>query len=125
LLATPTNLLFFLSLSLFTTTASYSTLGDEGSGNSFEKVLERILSSVNLDHRQDLNAQMSMPLKERDIGEAIKVIDANVTNHMTSTRVSKEHFQFIICGGTAGIGLILRTLRIGNLTVVCYANDLL
>ncbi|RUS17051.1 hypothetical protein BC937DRAFT_90486 [Endogone sp. FLAS-F59071] len=80
-----------------------STSLDQDPGK-LEAVVEQILANAIALQHQETHRRKSMPLKERNITEAIEVINSNVDNSLRRTSVAKEHYQFLVCGGTAGIG---------------------
>ena len=47
-----------------------------------------------------------MPLKDRNLDEAIKVTNSNVINSTHGEPPSKDKYRFLVCGGAPGIGMI-------------------
>lgn len=66
--------------------------------------ITEILRNSKLDIRQTDVITNMMPLKDRDLQKLIDVINNNIRNAMHGKGISKEHYQFLVCGGTAGIG---------------------
>ncbi|RHZ56079.1 hypothetical protein Glove_406g61 [Diversispora epigaea] len=56
-----------------------------------------------------------MPLKDRDPYKLTDVINNNIHNALYGKDISKEHYQFLVCGGTAGIGKTLLGREIFNI----------
>jgi len=47
-----------------------------------------------------------MPLKDRNLDEAIEVINSNAINSTLGEQPSKDNYRFLVCGGAPGIGMI-------------------
>ena len=66
--------------------------------------MTEILSTVKRHSESAIHTTKVMLLKDCDFHQSIDEIDKNIHNALSGINVSKEHYQFLVCGGTAGIG---------------------
>ena len=79
--------------------------------DAMTKILEGILVPMAVDN-VDNNEPKSMALKQRDLKQAIDVIDRNFCNSLDKKRAikkvtptAKTNYQILLCGGAPGIGI--------------------
>jgi hypothetical protein len=72
-----------------------------------KKILEGILVPMDVDNEEP----KSMALKQRDLKQAIDVIDRNFCNSLNKrkakkreTPTAKTNYRILLCGGAPGIG---------------------
>ena len=77
---------------------------DQRSLNDTVNTITEILRNARPDLRQINDTVNIMPLKDCDLQKLINMINNNIHNATHGKDISKEHYQFLVCGGTAGIG---------------------
>ncbi|CAG8541511.1 970_t:CDS:2 [Funneliformis mosseae] len=88
---------------------------DQRSLNDTVNTITKILRNARPDLRQINDTVNIMPLKDRDLQKLIDVINNNIRNATHGKDISKEHYQFLVCGGTAGIGKTRLGLEVFNI----------
>ena len=73
--------------------------------DAMKKILEGIHESMAVDN-VDNNKPKPMALKQRDLKQAIDVIDWNFCNSLDQqeTPTAKTNYRILLCGGAPGIG---------------------
>ncbi|GBC33571.2 uncharacterized protein OCT59_007697 [Rhizophagus irregularis] len=78
--------------------------------DAMKKILKGIHKQMNVDN-VDNNKSKSMALKQRDLKQAIDVIDRNFCNSLDKqetikkeTSIAKTNYRILLCGGAPGIG---------------------
>ncbi|CAJ0752763.1 19615_t:CDS:2, partial [Entrophospora sp. SA101] len=88
---------------------------DQRSLNDTVNTITEILRNARPNLRQINDTVNIMPLKDHDLQKLIDVINNNIRNATHGKDISKEHYQFLVCGGTAGIGKTRLGLEVFNI----------
>jgi hypothetical protein len=73
---------------------------------SFEDALQDILRGIEHENSVTIQDDTIMPLQDRDILSAVKVIEGNV-NLMIAGGKKKRYYNFLVSGGAPGIGNLM------------------